>query len=109
MGMPGFAHGYDFDPGYNMDLAQLLAIDAPLPPADFADFWLQRHAAARALSPCPRLTSINSPYPHHTLFDLRYTSTDAAEIGGWLLVPTHEQVRRGVVFGHCRKHRICCL
>ncbi len=100
MATPRFSHGYDFDPGYNMDLAQLLTIDAPLPPADFADFWQQRHAAALALSPCPRLTPMEGPYPHHALYDLRYTSTGATEIGGWLLVPTHGRVRRGVVFGH---------
>jgi cephalosporin-C deacetylase len=100
MGSPSLPHGYAFDPGYNMDLAQLLAIDAPQPPADFVDFWQQRHAAALALSPRPRIQLASSPYPHHAVYELRYTSTDAIEIGGWVLLPNHGRVRRGVVFGH---------
>ncbi len=100
MGPHHFSHGYAFDPGYNMDLAQLLAIDVPQPPADFANFWQQRHTTALALSPHPHIQFAGSPYPHHALYDLRYTSTDAVEIGGWLLVPKHAQVRRGIVFGH---------
>jgi cephalosporin-C deacetylase len=97
---PRFPHSYAFDPGYDMDLAQLLAVAVPQPPADFADFWQQRYAAALAVSPCPRIKLVGSQYPHHAVYDLRYTSTDAVEIGGWLLVPNHVPVRRGIVFGH---------
>ncbi len=94
------SHSYAFDPSYNMDLAQLLAIVAPQPPADFADFWQRRHAAALDLQPRPRIKLVDSLYPNHAVYELRYTSTDAVEIGGWLLIPNHGQVRRGVVFGH---------
>jgi len=100
MSAPRFLHGYDFDPGYNMDLAQLLAIEAPLPPADFAEFWQQRYEAARTLSPHPVVKPVSSQYPNHAVHELHYTSTDAVEIGGWLLTPVHGRVRRGVVFGH---------
>lgn len=95
-----FVHGYAFDPAYNMDLAQLLAIDAPLPPADFAEFWQQRHATALTQSPRPRTELTGRQSPHHLVYDLRYVSTDEVEIGGWLLVPKQSQVRRGIVFGH---------
>ena len=95
-----FRHNYAFDPSHHMDLVQLLAVDAPQPPDDFADFWQRRYAAARTLSPQPRLKPCAKPYPHHSLHELRFVSTDAVDIGGWLLVPENGQVRRGVVFGH---------
>lgn len=95
-----FSHDHAFDPAYNMDLAQLLAIDAPLPPADFAEFWRQRHAAALTQSPRPRIHLADRQSPHHTVYDLHFVSTDEVELGGWLLVPKDAQVRRGIVFGH---------
>ena len=57
MGLRTFAHGYEFDPTYGMNLEQLLAIDPPEPPADFAAFWARRYAAALTLSPRPYLQS----------------------------------------------------
>ena len=83
-----------------MDLAQLLTIDAPPPPADFSDFWQQRHAAALTLPPRPRIKPCGGHYLHHVVYELRFASTDAVEIGGWLLVPKDGRVRRGIVFGH---------
>ena len=95
-----FPHDYAFDPAYNMGLAQLLAIDAPLPPADFAEFWQQRHAAALTRSLRPRIRLADSQRSRHVVYDLHFVSTDGVEIGGWLLVPKDAQVRRGIVFGH---------
>ena len=95
-----FAHDYAFDPSYQMDLAQLLAIDAPLPPPGFAEFWRQRHAAALTLSPRPRITRAALQSPHHVVYDLRFVSTDAVDIGGWLLLPKDAPVRRAIIFGH---------
>ena len=97
---PQFNHSYAFDPSYNMDLEQLLAIGAPEPPADFANFWLQRHAAALGLSPRPRIKLAALQRPHHRVYDLHFVSTDKVEIGGWLLVPKDGQVCHGIVFGH---------
>ncbi|MBV5296768.1 MAG: acetylxylan esterase [Rhodoferax sp.] len=97
---PRFTHDYSFDPACNMDLAQLLAIAAPEPPADFADFWRQRHAAALALSPQPRIKLAKLQRPQHRVYDLHFVSTSGVQIGGWLLAPKDGQVRRGVVFGH---------
>lgn len=94
------SHAYAFDPSYGMDLAQLLAIDTPAPPADFATFWQQRHAAALRHVPQPRLQAADWQSPRHTVHQLRFDSTDAMDIGGWLLVPKTGPVRRGIVFGH---------
>ena len=87
--MPGkaFLHDYDFDPGYGMDLGRLLDIDPPHPPADFADFWRRRFAAAMALAPKPRTRPSGQVLGNHAVHELRYGSTDGVEIGGWLLLP----------------------
>ncbi len=100
MHTPHFSHNYAFDPAYNMDLAQLLAIEAPHPPADFAEFWRRRHAQALSLSPRPRTTLTALQSPKHRVYELQFVSTHAVEISGWLLVPKEGRVRRGVVFGH---------
>ena len=95
-----FSHGYGFDPSYSMDLAQLLMVDTPQPPEDFAAFWQQRHVAALRHVPRPRVQRADWQSPQHTVYDLRFDSTDAVEIGGWMLVPKDGVVRRGVIFGH---------
>ncbi|MBK9441866.1 MAG: acetylxylan esterase [Comamonadaceae bacterium] len=100
MHTPRFPHNYAFDPAYNMDLAQLLAIEAPQPPADFAEFWRQRHAQALSLSPRPRTKLTALQRPKHRVYELQFVSTHAVEIGGWLLAPKDGRVRRGIVFGH---------
>ena len=95
-----YQHNYPFDPTCNMNLEQLLAINAPQPPTDFADFWRLRHAAALKLSAKPRIELAAWQRPQYRVYDLCFVSTDAVEIGGWLLVPKDGQVRRGVIFGH---------
>ena len=75
-------------------------VHAPEPPADFADFWRQRHDAALALQPRVRISRAAVQRPQHWVYDLRFVSTDAVEIGGWLLVPKDGRVRCGIVFGH---------
>jgi len=95
-----FSHGYAFDPSYAMDLAQLLAVETPPPPVDFAAFWQLRHAAALKHLPRPRVHLADWQSPRHVVYDLRLDSTDGVDIGGWLLVPKEGPVRRGVLFGH---------
>ena len=98
---PGaYAHGYDFDPGYGMDMAQLLSIAPPQSPDDFADFWKHRYVAAMSVSPRPRLRETGQMMGEHVVRELRYASTSGVEIGGWLLVPRDGKVSRGLVIGH---------
>jgi cephalosporin-C deacetylase len=100
MSSSAFVHAYDFDPAYGMDLEQLLAIDPPQPPDDFADFWQARYQAALAVNPRPRIQPTGQVLGEHAVYDLRYASTDGLEIGGWLLAPREGKVRRGLVIGH---------
>lgn len=95
-----FQHDYGFDPAYGMDLAQMLAIEPPQPPADFADFWRARYQAALTVDPLPHIQPTGRMLGEHLVHDLRYTSTGGVEIGGWLLAPADGRVTRGLVIGH---------
>lgn len=100
MSSRAFTHGYAFDPSYGMSLKQLLAIAPPEPPQDFADFWRRRYAAALAVDPKPRLHDAGWAMKQHAVYDVRYSSTDGVEIGGWLLVPKRGAAIRALVVGH---------
>jgi cephalosporin-C deacetylase len=97
---PSYPHAYPFDPAYGLDQARLLAIEPPVPPADFADFWRARHQAVLAIDPLPRLDDTGQLLGSHRVHGLRYTSSDSVEIGGWLLTPLHAAPLRGVIVGH---------
>jgi cephalosporin-C deacetylase len=99
MGVPT-DHPYDFDPTYGLGVEELRAIQPPQPPTNFDDFWRARYAGALSVDPQPRLCESMSSHPAWRVHDIAYTSTDAFEIGGWLLTPTAGEVRRGLVVGH---------
>ena len=93
-------HGYPFDPTYGYDLAALLAVRPPVPPADLESFWITRYDAAMAVDPAPKLSRNSTRHETWDVLDLQYRSTDDMTIGGWLLVPRHRPVVRGLVIGH---------
>lgn len=95
-----FDHDYDFDPAYGMDLSQLLSIDSPEPPADFATFWDRRYVAALSVVPRPRIQTDGRVMKGHVVHDLHYLSTGGVEIGGWMLIPKEGRVSCGLVIGH---------
>lgn len=93
-------HGFPFDPAYGMGLAELLAVQPPAPPADFAAFWQGRYRQAMAVDPLPVVMATGRVLHDHAVHDLHYTSTDGVGIGGWLLLPRSGRVLRGAVLGH---------
>ncbi len=93
-------HPFDFDPTYGMHLAQLQAIEPPEAPPGFDDFWQRRYGLAIAVDPQPRLRHSKLRHDDWHVFDISYMSTGSFQINGWLLVPRHGQVRRGLVVGH---------
>ncbi|BBL73761.1 acetylxylan esterase [Methylomagnum ishizawai] len=95
-----FPHGYHFDPTYGYGLERLLQIGCPDEPPDFAAFWQGRYARALELRPEPRLSQRQDWHPAYECHDIAYRSTDDFTIHGWLLIPKHGPVRRGVVVGH---------
>ncbi len=99
MGIPT-DHPFDFDPTYGLGVEELRAIEPPQAPPNFDDFWRARYSGALGVNPKPRLRESQSSHPHWRVHDIAYTSTDAFEIGGWLLAPRAATVRRGLVVGH---------
>lgn len=95
-----FRHDYPFDPTHGHDLAALLAIAAPEEPADFAPFWRDLHARARATAAAPTLRERPSPRSQTQVFEVEFASLDGLRIRGWLTRPRDEPVERGAVVGH---------
>ncbi|WP_267551538.1 acetylxylan esterase [Rhizobium rhizogenes] len=93
-------HPFAFDPTYGLKLEQLRAIEPPQVPDGFDDFWQKRYTAAIAVDPQPRLRHSKLHHDKWHVFDVSYTSTDSIQINGWLLIPRHGQVSRGLVVGH---------
>ncbi len=90
----------DFDPTYGYNLEQLLQIVLPTQPDGFAAFWQARYMRAMKLDPCQHIKPCGSFHPDFDCYDLDYSSTDDFKIGGWVLIPKHSPVTRGVVVGH---------
>ncbi|MEE9397308.1 MAG: acetylxylan esterase [Methylococcales bacterium] len=90
----------DLDPTDKYTLEQLLAIEPPPQPENFGAFWQARYARAMEQQPRPWLNHSNVLHPDFECYDFNYHSTDNFEIGGWVLIPKHAPVTRGVVVGH---------
>lgn len=93
-------HGFSFDPTYGYDLPALLAVTPPIEPSDFADFWRDLYAHARAVCVAPVLREISSSHAHVRVFEVAFISLDGFRIKGWLTRPRYEPVERGMVVGH---------
>ncbi|MDL2398230.1 acetylxylan esterase [Rhizobium mayense] len=93
-------HPFAFDPTYGMKLEQLLAIKPPEAAPGFDDFWTERYRRAIAVDPQPKLRRSKIEHPDWHVLDVTYMSTGAFQIGGWLLLPRDQEVRRGLVVGH---------
>jgi len=92
-------HPYPFDPGYGYSLADLLAIQAPPPPDDFAEYWRERHDRVCSCDPRPVLRRTGDHGAWH-VYDLSYQSADGLTLGGWVLSPRFYAPRRLWVIGH---------
>lgn len=89
------------DPTYGYTLEMLLAVEPPVAPADFDDFWAARYASARQIDPAP----IIRPSAHHAapgteVYDVEFSTTDGLRLGGWLTLPADGRVERGLVVSH---------
>lgn len=97
--MTAFKHDFPFDPAYGQTLEQLLEVESPLPPEDFADFWNERYRRASSLDPDARITRVRTARGRE-LHDLSYRSTGDVSINGWVLTPEDGRVERGFICGH---------
>ncbi len=97
---PLIRHGYRFDPTHGYGLDELLKVEAPEEPPDYAKFWRTRYAKARALPAHSTLTDTGTVRNGWRVFDWEYTSTDEVTIRGWALLPERGIARRGFIIGH---------
>jgi cephalosporin-C deacetylase len=93
-------HPYEFDPTYGLGFEELRAMRPPPAPPHFDEFWRARYVRALGVSSQPRLSASGMSHPNWRVHDIVYTSTDAFQIGGWLILPREGTVRRGLVVGH---------
>lgn len=102
--MTPFAHDFAFDPAYGHTLDDLRAIPAPPAPDDFAAFWQERYAAARAVATEPEIGPLEEERDGVRVHRVTYTSVGGVRLGGWLALPADtapgEPVRHGFVIGH---------
>lgn len=92
-------HPFHFDPSYGYDLEHLLAVQAPVAPADFASFWRRRYHRAVSFHSTLALEACGS-HAGFNIFDIAYQSTDDFLIGGWLLEPQRQPVKQSIIVGH---------
>lgn len=101
--IPGFVHGFPFDPAYGYPPARLLGVSAPPAPAGFDGFWRARYAAARAVAPEPRVgpVEVEDERDGVRVHRVTYASTGGIRTGGWLVLPADGRaVTHGFVIGH---------
>lgn len=89
-----------FDPSYGYGKADLLAVEPPAEPADFAANWKMWRREALEISPLPELRDTGKDRAHWRVFEFQFHSTGDARIAGWLLLPKSGEIRRGFVVGH---------
>lgn len=98
--MLNFQHSYTFDPSYGYTLESLLRVEPPAEPEDYYDFWQKKYQAVLATPTQLIRTSSNLSHADYYVEDIVFSSTDNSKIGGWLLMPKHEPVTKGVIVGH---------
>ncbi len=89
----------EFDPTYGYSLAELLRVQPPFAPPDFAAFWSPRYARTVAL---PARLSLG-PATRMGPFDVHVAHFDGVggkRLGGWLAVPASGTIRDAVVSLH---------
>ncbi|MEU0134123.1 acetylxylan esterase [Streptomyces sp. NPDC006296] len=98
--MAPFAHEFPFDPAHGLALADLLRVPAPDAPGDFAAFWRERHAEARAVATAPQVGPAEEERDGVRLHGVTFTSVGGVRLGGWLALPVDGPAAHGFVVGH---------
>lgn len=97
---PQLEHPFPFDPTFGYNLDQLLAVQAPEAPADFADFWHQTYSEARRIPLNLSSREVACSTPGYRLFHVEYNSLGAIRIGAWITLPASGELNGGWVVGH---------
>lgn len=91
---------YSIEPDASYPLASLLAIKTNQRPKGFDDFWCNAYQNALQVKPQASIKDTGNSQNGWQVFDVSYTSTDDFPIGGWLLLPVDQEVRRLMVVIH---------
>lgn len=88
----------DIDPTFGYTREQLLAVEAPPPPADFEAFWRESYRLATAQPPSYSVErALWSPNPDVEILVIRWTAFDGASVGMWLSRP--RESKGGLLIG----------
>ena len=88
------------DPTYSYDLEALLKVSAPRGPADFASFWEDTYAEARAVPLRLTTRQVKSPRRSFEVHEVEFDAFGGVRIGGWLTRPMNGPIGYGLVIGH---------
>ena len=83
-----------------LTLAELLRIQPPPEPADFADFWQATYREVTAQPLELTQSELESPSPEHRLLEIYFRTLAGVRIGAWLVYPRSRPVHLGAVLGH---------
>jgi cephalosporin-C deacetylase len=96
---PAIVHDFPFDPAYGHDLDDLLGVEVPEAPDDFAAFWRGRYDEARQVDVAPQVGPLEERRDGVNVFRVTYASVGGIRLGGWLALPDGP-IERGLVIGH---------
>lgn len=98
--MVEISHNYPFDPSHGYSLEALHEVGSPDPPEGFAEFWQHRYDRALEKRSMPRIRDTGEDQAGWRVFEMRYLSTEAFPIYGWLLLPAKTEPKRGFIITH---------
>lgn len=88
----------DVNTTYRLD--DLLTIKAPPAPADFFQFWESAYQNICDIKPQIQTQDTNEVVNNWSIINIRYSSTNNINIGGWLLIPVNKAPTRAFIVGH---------
>ncbi len=101
-----FPHDFPFDPTYGYTDQTLRQVEPPAVPGDFAAFWRERYAAARAVPVAlASRPSDNFDSKHVAVEEVEFDALglggeEPRRLGGWLVTPKRVAPVRAEVVGH---------
>lgn len=88
------------DPTYGYTLDTLRRVPAPEGPDDFAPFWRETHAEARAVPLRLEKRPVPSPDARFSVWEVDFDGLGGFRVGGWLAIPADGRIEKGIVEGH---------
>ncbi len=94
------SHEFPFDPTYGHDLYSLLKVGATAAPAGFEVFWRDRYEQTMRIRPGVTMRPDARSNDLYDVREIEFDSLGGFRVGGWISLPRHGRIKRGVVMGH---------